>query len=67
MATQSSNFEKKLTELQTLVETLEQGNLPLEASLKQFETGVKLIRDCQKALTDAEQKVQQLTEDNDPN
>lgn len=56
------NFEKSLEELNQLVESMEQGQLPLEDSLKQFEKGVGLIRQCQQALQDAEQKVQILTQ-----
>ena len=56
------DFETALAELQTLVERLESGELPLEESLKAFEQGVRLTRDCQDALNQAEQKVQQLLE-----
>ena len=45
------NFEKSLQNLSELVEKMEQGNLPLEESLKNFELGVKLIHDCQTALS----------------
>ena len=54
------DLEKSLAELEQIVETLEEGDLPLEKALKQFEKGVKLSRDCQTALTAAEQKVQIL-------
>lgn len=47
-------------ELEQVVEQLESGDLSLDKSLKQFEKGVKLSRDCQAALTAAEQKVQVL-------
>jgi|SaaInlV_100m_DNA_4_1039707.scaffolds.fasta_scaffold02732_3 exodeoxyribonuclease VII small subunit len=57
------NFEKSLSELEQLVSTMEGGELTLEESLKQFESGIKLIRGCQTALTDAEQKVEILTKD----
>lgn len=56
------DFETALAELQTLVERLESGELPLEESLTAFEQGVRLTRDCQDALNQAEQKVQQLLE-----
>jgi len=49
-----------MRELEQIVEQLESGDLSLDKSLKQFEKGVKLSRDCQAALTDAEQKVQVL-------
>lgn len=54
------DFEKNLKELEQLVEKLEQGDLSLEESLKQFERGVALTRACQEALSKAEQKVQIL-------
>ena len=54
------DFEKALIELETLVETMEQGDISLEDSLKQFERGVELTRQCQTALKEAEQKVQIL-------
>lgn len=56
------DFEKALHELEILVEELEVGELPLEEALKRFERGVGLTRICQKALSDAEQKVRILTE-----
>jgi exodeoxyribonuclease VII small subunit len=51
------DFEAAMAELEALVERLEQGDLPLEESLKAFERGVQLTRSCQSALKDAEQKV----------
>ena len=63
MASNSSDapdFEKALAELETLVDTMEQGELSLEDALKQFERGIQLTRACQKALKDAEQKVEML-------
>jgi len=58
------DFEKSLAELQALVERLESGELSLEDSLGAFEQGVALTRDCQQALSQAEQKVQMLLERN---
>ncbi len=57
-----TRFEKDITRLEGLVEKIENGTLSLEESLKAFEEGIKLARQCQVALTSAEQKVQQLTE-----
>lgn len=54
------NFEAALNELQSIVEKMEHGNLSLEASLNAFEQGIRLTQHCQKALADAEQKVQVL-------
>lgn len=58
--TQAFNFEKSLAELEELVERMEQGELSLEQSLKDFERGVGLIRQCQQSLQEAEQKVEML-------
>jgi exodeoxyribonuclease VII small subunit len=53
-------FEEALKELESLIETLEEGDLSLEASLKSFERGVALTRICQASLQEAEQKVRIL-------
>jgi exodeoxyribonuclease VII small subunit len=58
----AADFETSLAELQSLVERLESGELSLEDSLGAFEQGIRLTRDCQAALAQAEQKVQQLLE-----
>lgn len=58
----TSLFEDSMAELEQLVEQMEQGDISLEESLKSFERGIKLTRTCQKALQDAEQKVQILLE-----
>lgn len=60
----AKNFEQSLAELQALVERMESGQLSLEESLADFEKGISLTRECQAALTDAEQKVTQLLEKN---
>ena len=57
------DFEASLAELETLVERLEQGDLPLEQALDHFERGVGLTRQCQAALAGAQQKVGQLLGD----
>ena len=57
-------FEDSLAELEQLVEKMEKGDITLEESLKSFERGVALTRTCQKALQEAEQKVQLLLEKN---
>jgi exodeoxyribonuclease VII small subunit len=55
-------FEAALDELEKLVALMEEGDLPLEETLKQFEKGIKLTRQCQKSLAEAEQKVEILVE-----
>ena len=63
-AKKSYPFEASLEKLEKLVEKMEGGNLSLEESLKVFEEGIKLTKECQQALTRAEQKVKMLMDDN---
>ena len=58
------NFEKALGHLEEIVSSMENGELTLEDSLKAFEKGIKLTRECQGALRDAEQKVRVLLNEN---
>ena len=59
-AKKTINLEKALTDLEEIVEELESGDLPLEKAMKKFEEGIKLTRNCQAALKEAEQKVEIL-------
>jgi len=59
---ESFDFEASLNELEKLVDALEQGDLSLEQSLQDFERGINLTRSCQSALSDAQQKVKILLE-----
>lgn len=56
-------FEAALARLEELVKELEQGDLPLEQSLKLFEEGIKLSRICNRRLEDAERRVEILLKD----
>lgn len=58
------NFEESLASLETLVSAMEDGDLSLEESLQAFEKGIRLTRECQNALHNAEQKVQVLIAEN---
>ena len=58
-------FEAALARLEVIVADLEQGELPMDASLKIFEEGVRLSKQCMKMLEDAEKKVEVLLEDTD--
>jgi len=60
--TKETDFETALAELETLVAQMEEGDLPLEDALRQFERGVTLTQQCQQALRQAEQKVEILME-----
>jgi len=54
------DFETAMKELEQIVESMENDQLTLDESLKQFERGVELSRICQNSLKQAEQKVEQL-------
>ena len=57
-------FESSLEELERIVRELEQGELTLEKSLELFEQGVRLSRECQERLSQAERRIEMLTRDN---
>ena len=63
MAKKKKSFESSLEELEKIVTLLEDGDQPLEESLSLFESGVRLTRECQQRLDDAERKIQVLIED----
>ncbi|MCA1620016.1 MAG: exodeoxyribonuclease VII small subunit [Acidobacteria bacterium] len=56
----ATNFEGQLASLERIVRELERGDLPLEQSLELFEQGVKLSRECQERLNEAERRVEVL-------
>jgi len=59
-AEEAVNFESALSELETLVECMEKGELSLEQALTDFQRGIELSRQCQQALNAAEKQVQIL-------
>jgi len=65
--TSKINFEKTFAELEELLNQMEEGDLSLEESLKCFERGMILTKNCQEALSEAEQKVKILLEKNNKN
>ena len=56
----ATNFEGQLASLERIVRELERGDLPLEQSLELFEQGVKLSRECQERLNEAERRIEVL-------
>jgi exodeoxyribonuclease VII small subunit len=56
-------FEEALKKLETIVETMESGDLPLETLIQRYEEGMKLAQVCQAKLAEAEMKIQQLEKD----
>ena len=63
--TQRKNFETSLASLEQIVRELERGDLALEDSLKLFENGVRLARECQDRLNQAERRIEVLMRDSD--
>jgi exodeoxyribonuclease VII small subunit len=60
---QAKNFEGSLMALEKIVRELERGDLPLEKSLELFEQGVRLSRECQERLNQAERRIEILLRD----
>ncbi|NRN88559.1 exodeoxyribonuclease VII small subunit [Lactobacillus helveticus] len=60
MPTKKNNFEEQLNSLEKIVTNLENGNVPLEDALKEFQEGVKISRELDKKLTSAEETVAKL-------
>ncbi|HZE64680.1 MAG TPA: exodeoxyribonuclease VII small subunit [Pyrinomonadaceae bacterium] len=63
-AEQAKSFEASLEALEQIVHELEHGDLPLEKSLELFEQGIKLSRQCQERLSQAERRIEILLRDN---
>jgi exodeoxyribonuclease VII small subunit len=62
---QAQTFEASLASLERIVRELERGELSLEKSLELFEEGVRLSRECQERLSEAERRIEVLLQDND--
>ena len=67
MNAKAKTFESSLGELERIVRKLEDGEMSLEESLKLFEDGVKLSRECQQRLDQAERRIEVLLKDSDGN
>ena len=63
-AEQGRTFEASLEALEHIVRQLEDGDLPLEKSLELFEHGIRLSRECQERLSEAERRIEILLRDN---
>lgn len=59
----AEKFEDAMKKLESIIEKMEKGDIPLNESLKLFEEGVKLTRFCSQELQKAEKKVELLTRD----
>lgn len=58
------NFEDALTQLEKLVEELENTDLSLDSALKKFEDGMELVRFCTKTLAETQSKIDALNNSN---
>ena len=57
---ESQSIEQSLSKLENILEELENGELELDQALQKFEEGIKLSRQCQKTLEEAEMKIKIL-------
>lgn len=59
------NFETSMEQLEKIVQELEKGDLNLDDSIKKFEEGMKISKECNKLLENAEKKITVLINNND--
>ncbi|QMU56264.1 MAG: exodeoxyribonuclease VII small subunit [Candidatus Mycalebacterium zealandia] len=57
------SFEKKLKKIQDISDSLESRDIPLEKMIQNFETGIKLIKECRELLEETEKKIETLGEE----
>lgn len=62
MSKKKIDFEESLNNLESIMESMESGELSLDKSIDKFEEGVKLYKECKKYLDKAEKKIQSLSE-----
>ncbi|MCI6228546.1 MAG: exodeoxyribonuclease VII small subunit [Candidatus Faecousia sp.] len=60
MNQENQTFEASMTRLEQIVRTMERGDVPLEESLKLFQEGTELVRNCQKLLDDAQLQIKKI-------
>ena len=60
--TDELNFEQAIDELTEIVSKIEQGQIPLQDSLEQYEKGMTLIKSCREILSDAEKRIEKISE-----
>lgn len=64
MAEKKQKFEDKITELETIINELENGNIPLEDSIEKYTKAMKLVKDCDEELKSVEEKVNKIVLEN---
>lgn len=62
---EDKSFEEMMQDLEQIAKELESGNLSLDESVKKFEEGMELSKECSKILESAEKKISILVKDND--
>ncbi len=67
MSVKENTFEEKIQRLERIVQAMEQGDVPLEKSLKLFREGTELIESCGKLLDEAELQVKKIVADSNGN
>lgn len=60
MNQENQTFETSMTRLEQIVRAMERGDVPLEESLKLFQEGTELVRNCQKLLDDAQLQIKKI-------
>jgi exodeoxyribonuclease VII small subunit len=60
------SFEQAIKELTSIVEKIEQGEIPLESSLQQYERGMALIAHCRTILQKAEKRIEKISKEQEP-
>ena len=60
----SANFEENMKQLEQIAKELETGDLDLDASVKKFEEGMKISKECEEKLTNIEAKLAKILQDN---
>lgn len=60
MTDKQPKFEQSMQQLETIVNSLERGELPLDEAMQAFEQGNKLVKQCQTQLEQAELKVEKI-------
>lgn len=63
--TQSLSFEQAIDQLNQIVSKIEQGQIPLQESLEQYEKGMTLIKYCRGILQDAEKRIEEVSSQNE--
>lgn len=61
----AKSIEESLTEIQQIIDTMEQGNQTLEEALASYEAGIKLIRSCGRQIDKVEKKIRILNEESE--